>query len=196
VLLIVDYAEGRQREVEDLTRLLARRPLKGVRPVRLVLLARGDGWWKDFYLQKDGIEPVFRLAGKPHGDVHALTPIPAGEARKDFFDKTVIAFRPSMEAMAEAGMIPRSDGQPPHQQRMARLMREPAYARPLAIQMEVMLHLASAVPEPGAQGVDALLDKVLGLERAHWGKLLGRLDDDKLRDLNRGVAQVTAVAGV
>jgi hypothetical protein len=44
--------------------------------------------------------------------------------------------------------------------------------------------------------VDALLDKVLGLERAHWGKLLGRLDDDKLRDLNRGVAQVTAVAGV
>jgi hypothetical protein len=196
VLLIVDYAEGRQREVEDLARLLARRPLTGARPVRLVLLARGDGWWKDFYLQKEGIEPVFRLTGKPHGDVHALTPIPAGEARRDFFDRTVTAFRPGMEAMAKAGMIPRWDGQPPNQQRVIRLIREPAYARPLAIQMEAMLHLASATPEPGAQGVDVLLDKVLGVERAHWGKLLGRLDDDRLRDQNRGVAQVTAVAGV
>ena len=62
--------------------------------------------------------------------------------------------------------------------------------------MEALLWLASAAPGAGSTGVDKLLDRILGLERAHWGKLLGALDDDGVRDLARGVGQVTLVQGV
>src|SRR5262249_42704548 len=99
-------------------------------------------------------------------------------------------------AMAGAGSFPGWNGQPPQQDRLRRLMQDPAFARPLAIQMEALLHLASASPGTAAQGVDALLGRVLGLEQMHWQKLLGPLDDNRKRDLGRGTAQVTVVQGV
>ncbi|HAN93205.1 MAG TPA: hypothetical protein DCQ33_14165, partial [Nitrospira sp.] len=61
---------------------------------------------------------------------------------------------------------------------------------------EALLWLASATPEAGATGVDELLRCVLGLERNHWKKLIGALDEERTRDMARGVAQVTAVQGV
>jgi tetratricopeptide (TPR) repeat protein len=196
VLLVVDYAEARQQEVAVLAKMLTRRPRTSGPPARLVLLARGDGWWNEFYQQTDGVEPVFRVAGKTLGDVCPLAPIPAGKARTDFFARTVTAFKPIVAAMARAGSFAGWDGQPPRQDRMVRLMQEPAYARPLAIQMEALLHLTSALPGPGAQGVDALLSRVLELEKVHWQRVLGPLDDDRKRDISRGTAQVTAVQGV
>jgi hypothetical protein len=36
---------------------------------------------------------------------------------------------------------------------------------------------------------------VLRLERGHWGKLLGALGEDSVRDMARGVAQVTLIQG-
>jgi hypothetical protein len=60
--------------------------------------------------------------------------------------------------------------------------------------MEALLHLTSATP--AMPGIHAQLSAVLGLERAHWAKLLGKLSDDAKRDMDRGVAQVTAVNGV
>jgi hypothetical protein len=194
VLLVVDYAEGRQPEVAALARMLAARPREAVRPVRLVLLARGAGWWEDFYRQTDGAERLFRASGQPLGNLLALAPIPVGEARQRFFDRTLTAFAPLAAAMAGAGLFPAWDGRPPHPDRLRRLMHEPGYGRPLAIQMEALLHLASAAPEAG--GVDALLGRVLGLEQAHWQKLLGPLGDDRRRDIGRGTAQMTAVQGV
>ena len=62
--------------------------------------------------------------------------------------------------------------------------------------MEALLWLASATPEAGATGVDELLRRVVGLERNHWKKLIGALDEERTRDMARGVAQVTAVQGV
>jgi tetratricopeptide (TPR) repeat protein len=197
VLMVVDYAEGRQTEVATLARMLAGQPHSG-RPVRLVLLARGDGWWEDFHQETEGVERLFRAPGTPLGDVRSLTPIPAGEARKRFFDGTLAAFAPLAAGMACAGLFPAWDGRPPRPERLQRLGEEPAYGRPLALQMEALLHLASAAPE--ARGPDdqlgALLGRVLGLEQAHWQKLLGPLDDNRRRDLGRATAQVTAVQGV
>lgn len=131
VLLVVDYAEGRQPELETLARMLAGRPRSVGRPVRVVLLARGHGWWQEFYQQKEGVASVFRTPGKPLGDVRPLVPIPAGEARKDFFTRTISAFEPTAAAMAYADA--RWDGRPLHPGRLARLMQEPTYGRPLAI---------------------------------------------------------------
>ena len=54
----------------------------------------------------------------------------------------------------------------------------------------------AAAPGAGSTGVDKLLDRVLGLERAHWKKLIGGLDDDAAMELARGVGQVTLVQGV
>ena len=50
--------------------------------------------------------------------------------------------------------------------------------------------------EPGPLGIDKLLRSILGLERAHWQKLLGTLDGNDVRDLARGVGQITLVQGV
>ena len=59
--------------------------------------------------------------------------------------------------------------------------------------MEALLWLAST--KSRSIGAAALLDRILGLERAHWRKLLGGLDEDNLRDLGRAIAQVTLVQG-
>src|SRR5262249_48066851 len=46
------------------------------------------------------------------------------------------------------------------------------------------------------EDVHILLRRVLGLERDHWRKLFGAPDERRMRDMNRGVAEITAVAGV
>ena len=84
----------------------------------------------------------------------------------------------------------------PSRERLERLKERTGYARPLAIQMEALLCIASAAPEPDAMSVEVLLRRVLGLERDHWKKLLGTLDESGMRDMNRGVAQLTGVSGV
>lgn len=195
VLLVVDYAENRQAEVVALAKLLAARPREAAKPVRVVLLARSDQWWADFMAQ-DHVPRLFAAPSKPKGDVRALVPIPEGTPRSDFFVASVTAFEPLMAAMAQAGSLPGWNCEPPSQQRLIQLRQEPAFERPLSIQMEALLFLASSSPEAGAPGIDTLLDRVLDLEQAHWRKLLGLMDDDRRRDMIRAVAQVTAVQGV
>jgi TIR domain len=210
VLLVFDYAEGRQDEVAALTALL--RDRKATRPVRIVLLARGDQWWEVFYEQRDGARSVFGAAGYTLGDVRRLSEIPKGQARLDFFNGTVEAFQPIMAQMAAAGRFPGFDpDRTPAAVLTNRLIvmmgsdnlsQPDDYVRPLAIQMEALLYLASASPAPGSMATADLLREVLNLEEKHWAKLLGDVpqpldrDPDRKRDLARGVAQVTAVQGV
>ena len=200
VLFVIDYAEGRRAEVEKLGGLvMSQAPLAG-RPVRVVLLSRGDQWWRDVFDQHDDVRELFRAAKAETANVIALDTIPPGEPRRAFYVDTVTAYEPIMAEWARKGDFPGWNGQPPDIDRLTRVFTEPAYARPLAIQMEAMLFLASDEPEPGAKGVETLLDRVLGLEEAHWRKALGKLPpaDDKVRtrDMRRAVAQVTAVQGV
>jgi hypothetical protein len=99
---------------------------------------------------------------------------------------TLTLFAAFAPILAKQGVAP--PPAPPAPLRLARI--DEGYTRPLAIQMEALVHLFSASPEPDAFGVDILLDRVLGLERAHWQKLIGALGEDRLRDMDRGVAQV------
>ena len=194
IFIVVDYAEGRQEDVEKLTQMLSQAQ-NASRPIRLVLLARGDQWWSDFYQKKESIEPIFHLAGKPYGDVNELKPLPAGKARTDYFLSAVTTFVPFMVAMAKTGSFPGWNGVPPTKERMVRIKQGDAYARPLAIQMEALLYLTSSSPNEGQHGISYLLERILLLEHAHWVKLLGKLDKKQDRALQRGVAQITTIQG-
>ncbi|EXI90554.1 MAG: putative O-linked N-acetylglucosamine transferase, SPINDLY family [Candidatus Accumulibacter regalis] len=192
LLIVLDYAEGRQDEVKRITERLSTRPENETRPVRLVLLARSAGeWWTTLHDDTPELQRVFRgTAGA--ANVAALPDLSTGQQRLDLFDASRAVFAPLLGAQGyvlPSGKFP--------QERRSRIESGAGYARPLAIQMEALLWLASATPpEAGATGVDELLRRVLGLERTHWKKLLGALDEERTRDMARGVAQVTAVQGV
>ena len=208
VLIVLDYAEGCHQESEGLVRQLDARPRDATRLARLVLLARSAGaWWQEAFDKSDVRARLFRRPLDPtlaigefkgarqqarYGDVVGLDPIPQGDVRVDFFQASVEAFRPVVLAM---GWPPRGDAAP-DPRRLAHYRAEKAFARPLALQMEALLHLAMAELDPDVIGVDAMLERILGLERAHWNKLLGQLDENREYALRRGVAGVTAVAGV
>lgn len=188
LLLVLDYAEARQAELVRLARHLAERQNRS-RPMRLVLLARSAGeWWEHLVEENPELERVLRGAGGLP-EVTALPTIPAAAQRLALFAAARRAFAPVLAAQGYA--VPEGD---PSAERLQRLANHDDYERPLAVQIEALLWLASVAPDPGST-IDRLLDRVLGLERAHWKKLLGALDDDQLRDLRRAVAQVTLVQG-
>ena len=116
-----------------------------------------------------------------------LSVIPPFDLRTQLFDAAVTAF-------GERGW-PRPSAGPPPELR-ARIAAGEDFERPLAVQMAALLWLASAEPAAGSAGIDKLLDRILGLERAHWVKLLGVPSEDQARDLGRGIGQVTLVQGV
>ena len=142
VLQILDYAEGRQTEVTELARLARPRPREGVRPVRIVLLSRGDAWWKEFYGRKTDVQILFQRFGMSHGDTISVEPAPEGEKRLALLDETLRAYRPLLSEMASAGTFPPPCAVDAGDPRFARIASEPGFARPLALQMETLLALA------------------------------------------------------
>ena len=101
VLMILDYAEGRRDEVVKLARLARPRPREGVRPVRVVLLSRGDAWWQDLYGQETEVEILFQRFGMTYGDTIAVDATPEGKRRQQMLNETLTAFRPLLEEMSE-----------------------------------------------------------------------------------------------
>jgi tetratricopeptide (TPR) repeat protein len=190
LLIVMDYAEARQDEVKAIAERLSRRPDGDNRPVRVVLLTRTAGeWWTTLYHEMPAIQRLFR--SDAHGPaVIALPTIATPEQRRALFFATAQAMAPTLAA--QGYIKPAGEPSPNH---MARIEQDLGHARPLAVQMEALLWLTSAAPDAGTVGVDELLSRVLGLERAHWSKLLGALDDDGKRDMARGVAQATVVQG-
>jgi tetratricopeptide (TPR) repeat protein len=190
LLIVMDYAEGRQDEIRAVAEQLSRRPERDSRPIRLVVLARSAGeWWTTLHDETPEIQNVFRR-DPLRADVVALSALLAGRQRRDLFLDSAKAFGPTLAA--QGYVIPTTE--PPHDA-MARIEIGAGYGRPLAVQMEALLWLASAASDTGTRSVEALLQRVLGLERGHWGKLLGALGEDSLRDMARGVAQVTLIQG-
>ncbi len=186
LLLVVDDAEGRQREVVELAALLAN--AAGSRPLRLVLLARSGGdWWERLRDEHPEVQRLFRRDA-PQVDAQALQLIANADQRRALFQDAVRAFWP---VLAKQG-VPKPS-QPPADARLKLIWDGGGFERPLAIQMEALLWLCSA--SPAETGVAAQLKAVLGLEHRHWEKLCGALDDDAQRDLARGAAQVTLVGG-
>ena len=192
VLMVFDYAEGRADDLIALARMVSRRPREGVRPFRLVLLSRGDAWWQDLYRAEPELQVLFNRRGAKHGDVHAVAPLPEGERRLALFDDTRAAYRPLMDDLAAAGAFPEPVDAPLSTAHRARLASAPAYARPLALQMEALLSLVGE----GAEDIAELLKGILSLERAHWRRVIDGLSDTREEEMRRGLSQVTLVAGV
>jgi hypothetical protein len=189
LLIVMDYAEARQDEVTEITRALLAQAEQTRRPLRLVLLARSAGtWWDVLTDEQPEVQRLFhRSVGET--DVIALAPFETGEQRRAFLAQCLNEFGATLRAQ---GIQPPQRDLPPD--RLERIISGEGYERPLAVQMEALLHLMAATPD--APGIDKQLDSVLGLERAHWDKLLGALDREAKRDMDRGVAQVIAVHSV
>jgi tetratricopeptide (TPR) repeat protein len=191
LLIVMDYAEPRQKELKELAERLQQRAPGEARAVRLVLLTRSAGEWWTRLLEES--QPLARLFFERRG-MPAAIEMPrmvSGEDRLHYFVACAGALAP---AMAVQGYRPSTPE--PSVPRLERIRTGERYTRPLAIQMEAMLWLAASAPDDAEQGVDKLLARVLGLERAHWDSFVGALDQDGRRAMGRGVAQVTAVQGV
>jgi tetratricopeptide (TPR) repeat protein len=190
LLIVMDYAEARQDEVKALCEHLARRPDSDSRRIRLVLLTRSAGsWWTELHDETAEIQSIFRRdANSP--DVMELPSLATGAERRRLLLASVEAFAPTL---AEQGYS-RPSGDP-EQDCVTTIEAGAGYARPLAVQIAALLWLTSHAPEAGAMQVDELLRRILGLERSHWQKLLGPLNETRMRDMVRGVAQVTLVQG-
>ncbi|MCY1669024.1 toll/interleukin-1 receptor domain-containing protein [Rhizobium sp. SL86] len=194
VLMVLDYAESRASDVIELARMARKRPDDAIRPFRLVLLSRGEGWWQDIYRTEPEVQVVFNKRGAPHGDVIAAAPLPEGPERLQVFDAMRAALAPIVAQQAAAGRFPPVNETALLQDKRDRLATNTAYARPLALQMEALLSLAG---ESGSE-IAELLESVLLLERNHWRKVIVGLADDGRREMamRRGISQVTALGGV
>lgn len=194
VLMVLDYAESRAADVIELARMARKRPDEAMRPFRLVLLSRGEGWWQDIYRTEPEVQVVFNKRGAPHGDVIGASPLPEGPDRLQVFDAMRATLAPIVAQQAAAGRFPPVKDAALPQDRRERLATNPAYARPLALQMEALLSLAGE----GGGEIAELLESVLLLERNHWRKVIVGLADDGRREMamRRGISQVTALGGV
>jgi hypothetical protein len=195
LLLVVDYAEGRAKEVKALTRLMSERERAGGAPARLVLLSRAAGvWWRDLSGDPD-VALLFGI-GEETMDTTRLADIAPGEARLRLWKDSAAALKTQLVRAGHDEVSARDPAAPPDAALAARLQtlqHHPDYARPLAIQMEAMLWLRGASPAAGERGIAPMLDRMVRLERAHWAKVAEGVSQAAL---DRGVAQVTAVQGV
>lgn len=190
LLIVMDYAEDRGREVERLEKLFSARPRDAARRVRLVLLARSPGdWWAVLHDETPEVQRLFRRT-RSDAEVTAVPSIESSRQRTQLFNTSVQAFAPWL--VAQGYPRPRFKS---GRGLLQRIRKGEGYTRPLAIQMEALLWLTSAAPE-SEHGFDSLLRRVLGLERAHWGKLIKRLSDASKRDLARAIAAITLIQGL
>jgi len=191
LLLVLDYAEGRQDELLELAQWIEARPEPARRPVRLVLLARSAGeWWQRLANEQANLQALWRAQpGRPA--VLELAALGSPAQRLALFEASCRAYRQVLAMQGLAG--PTSD--PPETLRQ-RIERDEKRSRPLSIQMEALVWLAGSALTGETSGVAELLDQVLGLERRHWARVCGALDEAALKELERGLAQLTLVQGV
>jgi tetratricopeptide (TPR) repeat protein len=188
LLIVVDYAEARRPELSELAKRIGSSGVIPGRRIRLVLLTRSAGeWWSNIFNEDEWVRHLFQ----GQSDAPTAIAMPAFSGTRDWvthFNASSKAFEPIMRSQGyHSSDLPRPN------QSSIRSRERPL--RPLAVQIEAMLWLASISPGQDSQ-MGVLIARVLGLERAHWGKVLGTMNEEQDRDLRRGVAQVTLVQGV
>ncbi|NRF67267.1 toll/interleukin-1 receptor domain-containing protein [Aquincola sp. S2] len=189
LLLVLDYAEGRREEILEIVEWLASPVAKRERPIRIVLLARTVGdWWDRLRNENELVQGTFR----DDPDRTAVEKMPAF----DLLDQRVKLLEVTCEAYGKAL---RSQGLHPRSLEESTELREDIadasrFQSPLEIQMRVLLWLADA--SENSRGVAKMLDQILGLERRHWSRVLGPMEEDERTALERGLAQVTLLQGL
>jgi tetratricopeptide (TPR) repeat protein len=192
LMLIVDYAESRQDEVVWLADRLIQRADSNKKPARLVLLSRGSGvWWKELVLKTQSLQFLCSVGGDAYDVVKVPEEIPATD-RRSLFDASVEAFKEYRGALApNAGELPL-----PSDDLLRALQTETDYDRPLAVQIAALLHVAGVGTAGDRSGIAGLLDRILGLEYAHWDRTLNLVGQPSWQTaIKNGVAQVTLVGG-
>ena len=191
LLLVLDYAEGRRDEVLDLAQWIEGRPEPERRRVRLVALARSAGdWWTRLTDERSELQRLFRPLPEWTA-VRELPSLHSSELRLALFEASCAAYRP---VLAAQDFRRPSDGAP--EPLLQRIVSGDSRSSPLSIQMEALMWLTGGGSEGALFGVGSLLDQVLGLERRHWARVLAPIDEAGVRELERGLAQLTLVQGV
>jgi tetratricopeptide (TPR) repeat protein len=161
-------------------------------PTRLVLLSRGSGvWWRELLLKTQSLQDLTSLGG----DAYDQISIPERITRRDrrsLFDESLKAFRGCVTTLNTRVGEPR----PPAADLIRALETEDDYDRPLAVQIAALLHVFGVEAE-GRHRMEHLLDRVLGLEYAHWDRTLKISGKPNWqRAIKHGVAQTTLVGVV
>ena len=190
LLVILDYAEGRTKDVASLCKLMTdAAQADPQRPRRVVLLTREIGeWWDNARRDEPQLATVFAA---PLGRLPeiAIREDVSPAVRSALFGAAVAAFAKALVATMEVNTAPPAPAQ------LARIVSNHDYDRPLAILMEAVLHTYSKALAGDEVGTAALLDQILDLEFAHWAKVLPGLTDSQRREMTRGTTQVTLVGG-
>jgi hypothetical protein len=192
LMVIVDYAESRQEDVVWLADRLVRRAESNPKPARLVLLSRGSGvWWRELVNKSQSLQQLVSLGGDAYDELKIPEAINRLD-RKKLFDESIKAFGNYRNVLN-----PNRMELAPGDDLLRALQTEADYDRPLAVQIAALLHVAGVDVAEGRPGMASLLDKILGLEYAHWTRAL-QLDPRSNLEVavKNGVAQVTLVGGV
>jgi tetratricopeptide (TPR) repeat protein len=163
------------------------------KPARLVLLSRGSGvWWKELLLKTQSLQFLCSLGGDAYDEIKVPEHI-ATENRRSLFDASVNAFTPHRSLLASNV----EELRPPSHNLLRAIDTDDDYDRPLAVQIAALLYVAGVDSAKDRGGMAGLLDRILGLEYAHWDKTLdirGQLNSQTA--IKNGVAQVTLVGRV
>jgi hypothetical protein len=176
LLVVIDYAERRRRDIVLLLEALERAQR---RPLRVMLLARSAlDWWDDLRTQRG---PVGNLVGDParthYRPLRALAP--SVEERHH-------SFRLAASAMAE-----RLGRRPPEEVPEGLGAKE--YESVLLLHMRAL----ASIEEVQVEGRRGVLDFVLDRERRRWRELAEarRLPHELVRSIGRGLALATLSRG-
>lgn len=183
--IVLDYAELRPKRIEALISALADLSDRKGKPVRVLLLARSDDWWRDIATMPEGAKIAERDAYKLSEKADL-----SGKARGDIFAACTGAFS---DTMKKSGVTVAShDPKPP-----ADLTTSPLYDRPLTLAMAAFLALRGADRTDGSFNLfDALLDE----EKRNWQRAAQKTADEaqaeeRAENIRRGAGQVTLLQG-
>lgn len=172
MLIVVDYAESAVEKVADLLRVIAKENLTGV---RVLLLARGAGfWWSQLKRRGDGVGDCLRQ------EPGRLKPLALDlAARRQSYRIAADAFA------AKLGVT----SQP----------QEPADITIVEYERTLLLHMSALLGIQGIQvsGMDAILEAILGREIEYCARQLKEQGLSQLeRGLNLAMSAISACGGI
>lgn len=186
ILIIIDYAESRQKDLEQIASRLRKAPLRKDAMCRIVLLARSAGdWWQSLTDRESDV--LFLIP--PQIGLIPIAPIHDDIQRWRYFASCVGAFLGPMQSLGfdKPKTEPRSQ--------LMRIANNTTYSKPLAIQMEALLWLAGASTDGNAHTLHDLLRGVLALEQKRSEEINQLQSSKDSFELMRALAQITSAQG-